>query len=456
MNLTNLSQFSKVHLVGIGGCSMSGLAQLFLHKGYHVQGSDAKRTPFVDSLEKQGIQVFIGHDASNVGKSDLLVYSAAIPEDNCERVYAREQNILQLERKDALGAISQTYKNVIGISGCHGKTTITSMLALINEYSKLNSTIHIGGFVDFLGGGVKIGSHDTFITEACEFVESFLSLCPDIIVLNNIDDDHLNYFKDIEHIVSAFEKFVNLLPENGLLIANTDDFRVKKIFDAHKGNKISFGLNNADFYPAKIVYNEMGYTEFNLINNGVDLGRITLNIIGEYNMMNSIAASVCALQLGAKFENIALALHDFALARRRFEYYGTKQGAKVFHDYAHHPGEIKAVLGGAKKYPHNKMYVVFQCNSYSRAKTLFTKDVNCFNDADIVLVPDIFPGREKDDGTVHAKDMIEAINNSGVTAHYLAEFSDINDYLTKVLLPNDIVITLGSGDVFEKTRNLID
>lgn len=452
----DISKHSRVHLVGIGGCSMSGLALLFHDKGYYVQGSDAKHTPFVEALENKGIKVFIGHDAKNVEGCDLLIYSAAIPEDNVERAYAKSHNIPQIERKDALGAISQTYKKVVGISGCHGKTTITSMLALINEHAALNSTVHIGGFVDFLGGGVRIGGHDLFITEACEYVESFLSLSPDIIVLNNIDDDHLNYFKDIEHIVQAFEKFINQLPYDGVLIANTDDFRVKKLFDAYEGRKISYGMKHADFFPANITYDEMGCAEFDLMKGSQSLGRIKLNIIGDYNMMNAISASACALELGAKFDSIKDALFNFSLARRRFEYYGTKQGAKVFHDYAHHPGEIKAVLGGAKKYPHNKLYVVFQCNSYSRAKTLFTQNVDCFNNADVVLVPDIFPGREKDDGTVHARDIVEVINKSGVEAHYLKDFSDINDYLKEVLHPDDLVITLGSGDVFEKTRELVD
>ena len=265
--MIDITMHKKIHFVGIGGCSMSGLALLFKDRGFYVQGSDRKESPFTQTLNEHDVKVFIGHDANNIGDCDLVVYSAAIKPDNPERMYATQNGIPQIERKDALGVLSSGYKSVVGVSGCHGKTTITSMLALINKMAQLDATVHVGGFVDFLGCGVNMGSHDLFITEACEYVESFLSLSPTTIILNNIDDDHLDYFRDIDHITEAFEKFIGLLPEPGLLIACTDDERVAMLCDKYAGRKITYGMSNADFYPANIRYDENGYPSYDLMHN---------------------------------------------------------------------------------------------------------------------------------------------------------------------------------------------
>lgn len=455
MQKIDINNYKKIHFVGIGGCSMSGLALLFKDKGFYVQGSDRKESSFTKTLTENGIRVFIGHEAENVGDCDLLVYSAAIKPENPERMYAEEHGIMQVERCDALGALSGEYEHVVCISGCHGKTTITSMLALINKCAKMDATVHVGGYVDFLGCGVNIGNHDCFITEACEYVESFLSLTPTTIVLNNIDDDHLDYFRDIDHITEAFRKFISLMPQNGLLIACTDDMRVKVLCDEYRGRAITYGMKNAEYYPANITYDENGYPSYTLMHGEDKVADVKLNVIGEYNILNSIAAAVCAYEMGADTQSIEKALQSFKPARRRFEYFGEKNGHLVYHDYAHHPGEIKAVLEGAKRFPHRKMYVVFQCNSYSRAKTLFCKNTDCFLPADVILVPDIYPGREKDDGTVHARDMVRSICESGANAIYIKDFEGINDYLDANAHEGDLVITLGSGDVLEQTRKLL-
>ncbi|MEG1560190.1 MAG: UDP-N-acetylmuramate--L-alanine ligase [Clostridia bacterium] len=449
----DINRAKNVHFIGIGGCSMSGLAEILYNRGCIVTGSDSSVSPFTEKLVDEGISVKIGQSANNIPENcELIVYSAAISEDNPERVEARRRNIEEIERCDALGGITAGYKNVVGISGCHGKTTITSMLALIAEYGGFDATVHIGGFVERLKGGVRLGSHDLFITEACEYVESFLSLNPTVVLINNIDDDHLNYYKNINNIVAAFKKFVSLLPRDGILIACTDDFRVKKIYREFRGKKFSYGLRDAEIIPCSVMYDENGYPSFDLCKDGDVLGRISLNVIGEFNMLNAVAAAAVAITLGADIKTIARALYDFQSTRRRFEYYGERNGVKVFHDYAHHPGEIRAVLRGAMRYPHKRLFVVFQCNSYSRAKTLFINKVDCFSDADIVLVPDIYPGREAFDSTVHARDMVQAIAESGVKAEYLETFEKINEYLLKNTSPGDIVVTLGSGDVYKQSR----
>lgn len=450
----------KVYFIGIGGCSMNGLAQILRHRGCIVEGSDKTTSPFTEKLSEIGIPVHIGQCEDNLTNADYVIYSAAIKPDNPERVKARELGIPEIERSVALGMISEGYDKVIGIAGCHGKTTITSMLALMSEYANNDATVHVGGIVDFLGGGIRLGSHDMFITEACEYVESFLTLHPTTILINNIDNDHLDYFKTFDNIVDAFRKFINLIPSDGLFIGCSDDEHVRKLMDEFNGNKISYGLNEGfspDYYPGNIVYNESGCAEFDVIHHGVNLGRINLNVPGKHNMLDAIGAIAVALSHGLNFSDISDALSAFHSVQRRFELYGqTQSGVKIFHDYAHHPAEISAAIDCAMRTPHNKIYVVFQCNSFSRAKTLFINDVNCFTGADLVLVTDIYPGREQDDGSVHAINMVDAINSKTNNARYIPTFEKIRDYLNDVACSGDIVLTLGSGDVYKKTKLFLD
>ncbi|NCB30150.1 MAG: UDP-N-acetylmuramate--L-alanine ligase, partial [Clostridia bacterium] len=304
-------------------------------------------------------------------------------------------------------------------------------------------------------GGTRIGSHDLFITEACEYVGSFLSLHPTIAVVNNIDNDHLDYYKTIENIEAAFRQFIGLLPEDGWLVACADDNRVRKLYDRFQGNKISYGMASADYVPDDITYDSDGCPSYDLTYRGKNLGRVTLRVQGTHQIIDSMAAAAVALRLGASFPDIAVSLSKFRNTRRRFEYYGERGGVRVYHDYAHHPAEIEATLDGARRMAHRKLWCVFQCNSYSRAKTLFLGYVPCFNYADEVLVPDIYPGREVDDGTVHAKDMVKAIHDSGGHAIYLGTFESIRAYLNAHASPGDVVITLGSGDVYKQTKKLL-
>lgn len=452
-----------IHLIGIGGCSMNGLAQILCAKGYAVQGSDRAESPFTQRLNELNIPVVIGHDPKNLGDADLVIYSAAIKPDNCERQEAEKRGIPQIERSVALGILSEGYSQVVGIAGCHGKTTITSMVALICEHCdsgdggahRMDATVHVGGNVDFLNGGVRIGAHDVFITEACEYVESFLTLRPTIALINNIDDDHLDYYRDIDHIVDAFRKYVNLLPENGLFIGCSDDERVKKLMAEASVKTMSYGISDADYTPGNVTRDEFGNPSFDVMHEGKSLGRIELSVIGDYNMLNALAATVVALSLNAPFEAIKRALGEYKLTQRRFEFMGERNDIRVYHDYAHHPGEIKAALDAAKNMPHNRLICVFQCNSYSRAKTLFCGDRHYMNSADLVLVPDIYPGREVDTREVHARDMVDALERTGVNAMYIPTFEEIRAFLDSYTQPGDVVITLGSGDVYFQTKKLL-
>ena len=418
-------------------------------------GSDRERTQFTDSLDQAGIPFSVGHTGEYVKDADLVIYSAAIKPDNPERAMAKELGIPELERSVALGQISERYDSVVAIAGCHGKTTITSMLAHVNAAAEKDATVHVGGYVDLLRGGVRVGHDGTFITEACEYVESFLTLAPTIALINNIDDDHLDYYKDIDHIVMAFEKFLARLPENGLFIGCTDDERVKKLVDAFDGRKKTYGLHSGSFRPTDIVFNEMGCPGFNIEKDGEVLGRVQLAVPGLHNVINAIAAFVVADELGVPFSAFAEAMAGFTNTKRRFEYYGERNGIRYFHDYGHHPGEIRATLDAATRVPHRKLYCVFQCNSYTRAKTLFCENVTCFRDADAVLVPDIYPGREKDTGMVHALDMVEGINKSTGNAVYLGTFESIRNWLDEHGEAGDLVVTVGSGDVYRQTKTLL-
>jgi len=453
--MAQIDQAKRIHLIGIGGCSMNGLALILQSQGHEVTGSDRERTQFTDSLDHAGIPFSVGHTGEYVRDADLVIYSAAIKPDNPERQMAKELGIPELERSVALGQISERYDSVVAIAGCHGKTTITSMLAHINAAANQDATVHVGGYVDLLRGGVRVGHDGTFITEACEYVESFLTLAPTMALINNIDDDHLDYYKDIDHIVMAFQKFLARLPEDGLFIGCTDDERVKQLVDNFKGRKKTYGLHNGSYRPADIVFNEMGCPAFTIEKDGEALGSVQLAVPGLHNVLNALAAYVVAEELGVGFADYAEAMAGFTNTKRRFEYYGERNGIRYFHDYGHHPGEIRATLDAATRVPHRKLYCVFQCNSYTRAKTLFCENVTCFRDADAVLVPDIYPGREKDTGLVHALDMVAGINKVSGNAVYLGTFGAIRSWLDEHGEAGDLVVTVGSGDVYRQTRDLL-
>ena len=453
--MAHIDDAKRIHLIGIGGCSMNGLALILKSQGHEVTGSDRERTQFTDALDHEGVRYSIGHTGEYVEDAELVIYSAAIKPDNPERVLAREKGIPELERSVALGQISERYEEVVAIAGCHGKTTITSMLALINAQAETDATIHVGGYVEFMEGGVHVGSRELFVTEACEYVESFLTLKPTLALINNIDDDHLDYYENIDAIVAAFERFLALLPEDGTFIACTDDFRVKALADKCMRNVITYGLNGGDYTAADITFDEMGNAGFTVLKGCEAMGRVQLSVPGMHNVVNSLGAIAVSDQYGVPFEVSAQALHDFANTRRRFEYYGERNGMRVFHDYGHHPSEIRATLDAAKRVPHNKLYCVFQCNSYTRARTLFCNNVTCFMDADFVLVPDIYPGREKDTGIVHARDMVAAINRESDNATYIPTFEEIRLYLDEHGEEGDLIVTVGSGDVYRQTRKLL-
>ena len=458
--MVNISDFKgkRIHFIGIGGCSMSGLAQILDNLGYDVAGSDQKQSSFTDTLVKNNITVHIGHNEEYVKDASVVIYTAAIKPTNPEFAYAKEHGIPMIERSALLGQISFNYQDVVCVSGCHGKTTITSMLALITNDRGVDPTVHVGGMVDFLSGGVKVGNSDHFITEACEYVRSFMTLKPTAIIINNIDDDHLDYYKDIDEIISTFADFVKLLPSDGKVFANTDDENTRKALAQCNADVVSYSLSgNSDYSAINIVFDELGCPSFDVTEKGKAIGHIVLHVPGLYNVLNALAAVTLAyVNYGISVADSAKALEHYHLAGRRFQLMGEKDGVKVFHDYAHHPSEIQACLSAAVQVPHKKLWVLFQCNSFTRAKTLKEKYAVSFENADEVLVPDLYPGRDIDQHDIHATDLVKLIDAHSHNCKYLATFAEIKNYLHARWQPGDIVVTLGSGDVNKQQMVLLE
>lgn len=443
-----LTDAKKVHFIGIGGCSMSGLARILSERGFDVSGSDAKESAFTKKLEESGIKVTIGHDQRNVEDADVVIYSAAIKPYNPEYAYAAAHEIPMLERSKLLGQISAHYDKVVCVAGCHGKTTITSMLALIMENTDHDCTVHVGGMVDFLDGGVRLGNGPDFITEACEYVRSFLTLHPTDILINNIDDDHLDCYRDIDDIRDTFVEFIEKQPEDGILLLNTADPLTSELREKAVCRVSTFGTPESDWYTDNVIFDEEGCASGDVFRQGSKVCHLRLHVPGRHNLSNALAATAFAAEaFGVDPEKAARSLEDYHLAERRFQFFGEKKGTKFYHDYAHHPNEIQACLDAARLVPHNKIHVVFQCNSYTRARTLQEKYAQSFKEADEVLVPDIYPGRDTDTQGIHATDLVSSINRVSGNCLYIPTFPEIKDYLDKHCAAGDIVITLGSGDV---------
>ena len=441
-------QGKRVHMIGIGGSSMSGLAQMLLEKGYHVTGSDNVHSHSVEKLEAMGVPVAVGHREENVRGADMAVYSAAILPDNPERMELGRLMIPNMERAALLGQLMEGYRKAVGISGTHGKTTTTAMLSQILMEGGLDPTIHIGGHLDAVGGSTRIGGGDAFIAEACEFSGSFLHMRPTIALVLNIEEDHLDYYRDIDDIQDAFGKYLALLPENGLAIGWGDDFRVMRLFEALDRENQTFGFDGKnDWQPSQLHYDTLGRGSFDLLYKGKKLCHVAMAVPGSFNVLNGLAALACAYRLGADMQKAALSLGRFSGAHRRFELTGVVQGVKLYHDYGHNPTEMRNALSIAKLQPHNRLWAVMQPHTYSRVKRLFKDYLPCTKAADITLVTDIYAAREKDPGDIHASMVVLGMRENGIDAHHTPTFNDTEAYLRAHWQPGDLVITMGCGNI---------
>lgn len=451
LSILDPNKFKHVHFIGIGGISMSGLAEILLNLGFTVSGSDIRSSNITSKLEKKGIKIYTGHSEENIKDADLVVYTAAVKSDNPELAKAKSLGIPTLDRATLLGEIMKKYPFSVAVSGTHGKTTTTSMISLIMLKSALDPTIHIGGELDAIGGNTRIGSNKYFVAEACEYVESFLKFHPYLAVVLNIEADHLDYFKDIEHIKNAFLKFIRLVPENGYVVACADDQNVLSILKDVHCNIITFGLNskNAMWTAEDISFNENGFAAFTVLKDNERITNIQLKVPGIHNISNALASIAACYALGCSIENIKKGLESYTGIHRRFELKGIENNIKVVDDYAHHPSEIKATLKAARSGNYPRIWTVFQPHTYTRTKFLLDEFSKAFKDTDKVIITDIYSAREKDTGEIHSRILAEKIRENGQDAIYLPDFEGIVEYLKKNASPGDLIITMGAGDVYK-------
>ena len=450
-NIERLKKYKKVHMVGIGGVSMSGIAEILVNFGFQVTGSNNVETETTKKLEKAGIKVSIGHNEKNIIDQDVVVYSAAIKQDNPELVAAKSKNIPTIERADFLGELTRCYKDTITISGTHGKSTTTSMVSLCFLEALKDPSIQVGADIKQLDGNYKVGNSEYFIIEACEYVESFLKFSPKSEIILNIDNDHLDYFKNFENIKNAFIKYVKLLPDDGLLVVNGDDKNALDLIEYTNATSITYGISNknTDFFAVNIVFDNNGFPEFDVYAKGEFYGRIKLSIPGMHNVLNALACIALCDYYGINLNSIQKALLSFTGANRRFEFKGTVNGANIYDDYGHHPTEIVATAKALMNKKYNKSWVVFQPHTYSRTKNLMDDFAKALLNFDNIIILDIYAAREKNTYGVTSKDLADKISSLGKDALYIPDFNDCVKYLKENLQENDIVITQGAGTVTE-------
>lgn len=457
--MIQLTEHHNIHCIGIGGIGLSAIAELLLSRGYTVSGSDMKESDITLHLARSGARIFIGHRAENVEEADLVVYSAAVGSDNPELVRAAEKGIPAVTRAELLGVLMREYENSIAISGTHGKTTTTSMVSLVFEAARLEPTIFVGGNLAEIGGNVKVGHSQYFITEACEYMDSFLNLRPKMEIILNIDSDHLDYFKDIEHIVSSFDRFAHLVPKEGTIIAYDANPFVNKVISG-LDNVVTFGLGeNCDYAASGICFSENGMPSFDVLHRGTFLCRVQLAIPGEHNILNALAAFACCHTLGVDAALIAQTLENFHGTQRRFDLVGTTaRGVKVVDDYAHHPTEIKATLHASQNVPHNQLWCIFQPHTYTRTLALFDQFAEAFNKADKLILTEIYAAREKNIYKISSAQLVEKIKETHPEKMvlFMDNFEEIADYVWENAQPGDMVITMGAGDIYKVGEMILE
>lgn len=445
-----------IHFIGIGGISMSGLAEILLEENFTVSGSDSKETPLTDHLTKNGAQIFYGQKAANIIPGiDVVVYTAAIHEDNEEYKEAKRQNLPMLSRAELLGQLMTNYDIPIAISGTHGKTTTTSMMSHILLDGKLDPTISVGGILKAIGGNIRVGKSEYFVTEACEYTNSFLHFFPKIGVILNIDADHLDFFKDLDDIRHSFRKFAELLPDDGTLVINNGIPNLTEITDGLSCKVVTFGDSGSDYSATDISYDELGNASFTVVKHGTPAERITLSVGGKHNIYNALSVIAVSDLLQISTEHIQNGLLSFHGTDRRFQYKGTVNGITVIDDYAHHPTEIAATLTTAEHYPHRELWCIFQPHTYSRTKSLFSEFASALSKAQHLILADIYAARETDTLGVSSEQLAGAARALGCDAVYLPDFSSIEDYVLTHCKEGDLLITMGAGDVVNIGEELL-
>ncbi len=447
----------RIYFIGIGGISMSGLAEILLSEGFTVSGSDRAPSDLTRMLEDRGVNVFYGQKKENLTKDiDLVVYTAAIKSDNPELLAAHKLNIPMLTRAELLGQMMKNYKTPVAVSGTHGKTTTTSMISQILLSAEADPTLSIGGIYRPIGGNIRVGASELFVTEACEYTNSFLSFFPKIGIILNIEEDHLDFFKDLADIRNSFHRFAQLLPADGTLIINGDIERCEELTEGLSCKVITYGLSSgSDYSASQVTYDESGFPSFILSRQSGGERKFSLRVHGDHNILNALAAIALADLLGLSDEVIHAGLAAFTGTDRRFEYKGQVNGVNIIDDYAHHPTEIRATLSAAAQYPHRRLWCVFQPHTYTRTKAFLEEFASALSLADEIILADIYAAREKDTLGISSETLQEKIRSLGHSCHYFPTFEAIENYLLKNCTKDDLLITMGAGDVVKVGENLL-
>jgi len=439
-----------LHFIGIGGSGMFPMVQILHSKGFTISGSDNNESDIVKLVRGMGITVQMGQRAENIEGADLIIYTAAIMEDNPELIAARASGIPLMERAEVLGYLTAQYDNAICICGTHGKTTTSAMLTQVLMDCGADPTAVIGGKLPRIGGYGRAGESETMVCESCEFADHFLKFSPDVAVILNIDEDHLEYFKTLDNIIRSFKIFAEKTTKK--LIFNGDDENTLRAVEGVEKEKVTFGLSEGNDYYAKNIIPLGGTRQsYELYRKGKKLAAITLNVAGMHNVLDSLAAAAAAVEAGADPEKIAASLAEFNGAGRRFELLGEVNGITVVDDYAHHPAELRVTLEAAKKLDFKKVWAVFQPFTYSRTALLFDDFVEVLQIADRVVLSEIMGSREKNTYNIYSKDLCEKMPGSV----WFNTFEEIRDYVLENAEPGDLVITLGCGDIYKAAKLML-
>ena len=449
---TYLLPGKRVHLVGIGGVSMSPLAEVFLGMGLTVQGSDMRQSETVAHLQDKGVSVHIGHSADHLGDCDFVVRTAAAHDDNPEISGAIARGIPVYERAQAWGAIMKGYANAVCISGTHGKTTTSSMCTHVFMAAQKDPTVMIGGTLPLLRSGYRVGNGDTIILESCEYCNSFLSFFPTVAVILNVEADHLDFFKDLEDVEHSFRQFAELVPHTGFVVANADDAGAMASVQGLEHSVFTFGLSaHADCRAENLTLTD-GAPSFDVMVKGALYAHVDLHVFGRHNISNALAAAASAYVLGLPGDAVSQGLSTFTGAGRRFEHKGTYHGAEVYDDYAHHPGELHALLTTAKSMGYRRVVCAFQPHTYTRTKALFDQFVQELKQPDVTILAEIYAAREQNTIGISSNDLCKHIPG----AVYCSTLDAVTEELRRQAQPGDLILTVGAGDIYRAGELLLE
>ncbi|HBY71415.1 MAG TPA: UDP-N-acetylmuramate--L-alanine ligase [Lachnospiraceae bacterium] len=455
----------RIHFIGIGGISMSGFAEYLHNIGFKVSGSDKQKSKITEHLSSLGIDVQYGQRRANITPDiKFVVYTAAIAKDNEEFMEVQRQGIPLLNRSELIGQLMTNFNNAIAVSGTHGKTTTTSMLSQIFIDANLDPTISVGGIMESIGGNIRMGNSEHFIVEACEYTNTFLDFFPKRSIILNIDEDHLDFFKDLNDIRKSFHAFAKLLPKDGQLFINGEIDHYEDIIQDVDCEVFTYGIADPayrksdrtfDYAADNIDFDDMSDGSFDLYYKGRFVDRIQLDVLGLHNVSNSLPAIALSMQVGIPIETIKKTLKTFKNSKRRFEYKGSIKGVKIVDDYAHHPTAVTATLSAARAYPHNTLWCVFQPHTYSRTKQHLKEFAQALSLADKIVLSDIYASREKDPGDISSRDLARELELLGKEVYYFPSFDEIENFLLSHCMNGDLLITMGAGDIVSVGDSLL-